>query len=154
MVHPNFSPSSMSRLSGDAVSESVLRCFVQVTVWQKVCLLVSVKPHGGFVGLRNSFDYVWNLLCQVGDISLKTEKKKTHFVARAIVVTPKGSDEGREAIVFLRRVHRRGRLERVTICFECCWGFNYTCDAQRTGVYCKALDKWASSPQAPPAKPV
>lgn len=115
--------------------------------------MVSVKPHGGLVGLRNSFDSVWSLLSQVGDLSLKTEKKKTHFVVRATVVTPKGSDEGRKALVFLRRVQRRGRLERVGICFECCWGFYFTCDSQTVGMYCKALDSWALSRPASVAEP-
>jgi hypothetical protein len=108
--------------------------------------MAPIKPHSGIVSLRDSFDSVWILLSQAGDVSLKTEKKKTRFVARATVITPKGSDEGKRAIVFLRRVNRRSRLEPVATCFECCWGFDYTCHSRRTGMYCKALDRWASSP--------
>jgi hypothetical protein len=115
--------------------------------------LVSVKPHGGFVGLNNSFDFVWDLLSQTGNLSLKTEKKKTHFVVRAAVITSKGPDAGKRAIVFLRRIHDQRRLEQVATCFECCWGFYYTCNSKRAGVYCKALDRWASSAQTSAAEP-
>lgn len=104
------------------------------------------------MGLRSSFDSVWTLLSQAGNLSLKTEKKKTNFVARTSVITLEGSDEGRRAILFLRRVHKGGRLERVAVCFECCWGFYYTCHSQRVGMYCKALDRWASSQQTHAAK--
>jgi hypothetical protein len=96
------------------------------------------------VGLRNSFDRVWTLLNGVGDLPLKTQKRKTHFVVRASIVAHKGSDRDR-AIVFLRRVHGRGRLEHGAICFECCWGSYYACDLGKIGMYCKALDKWTSS---------
>jgi hypothetical protein len=106
--------------------------------------LAPVKPHDGFVGLRNSFDRVWTLLHEVGDLSLKTQKRKTHFVVRAMIVAHECSDKDR-AIVFLRRVHMLGRLEQAAICFECCWGSYYACDLAKIGMYCKALDKWASS---------
>jgi hypothetical protein len=114
--------------------------------------MTPIKPHGGFVSLRDSFDSVWILLSQAGDVSLQTEKKKTRFVARATMIAPKGSDKGRRAIVFLRRANNRGKLKPVATCLECCWGFDTTCHSQRTGTYCKALDKWASSPETLPAK--
>ncbi|HXX87048.1 MAG TPA: hypothetical protein VEH86_01185 [Candidatus Acidoferrum sp.] len=102
--------------------------------------------------MNNSFDFVWDLLSKAGDLSLKTEKKKTHFVVRATIVTSKRQNEGRRAIVFLRRINKHGRLEQVATCFECCWGFYYTCNSKRAGVYCKVLDRWASSARASAAE--
>lgn len=110
-----------------------------------MCCLVKIKPHGGFVDLDNSFNDLWKALSEAGDLHLKTEKKKTHFIARASTCTSEDSNERKKAIVFLRRVHERGRLEEAATCLECCWGFYYTCDRQRIGMYCKVLDKWASS---------
>jgi hypothetical protein len=114
--------------------------------------MASIKPHNGFVSLHNSFDSVWILLNQAGDVTLKTEKKKTHFVARATMISPKGLDEGRRAIIFLRRANKRSRLKPVATCLECCWGTDTTCHSQRTGTYCKALDRWVSSLKNQPAK--
>jgi hypothetical protein len=113
-----------------------------------MCSLVKVKPHGGFVSLQNDFDPVWMLLSKAGGIHLRTEKKKTDFVIKASMIAPEGHHERRRAIVFLRRVHERGRVKRAAICFECCWGYYYTCRVQRIGMYCKALDKWASTKKA------
>jgi hypothetical protein len=107
--------------------------------------LVNVEPHGGFVGLQNDFDPVWALLSKAGDLHLKTQKKKTDFVIRASMIAPEGCDESKKAIVFLRRLHKEGKVEKAAVCFECCWGHYYTCRSQRIGMYCKALDKWAST---------
>jgi hypothetical protein len=115
------------------------------TLQAKGVLLVAIKAHGGHVDLQNSFDHVWTLLSKAGDTRLKTSKKKTHFVARASIVTPKGPDEGKKAIVFLRQIGEHRKLQETATCFECCWGPYYTCHSRRIGMYSKALDKWASS---------
>jgi uncharacterized glyoxalase superfamily metalloenzyme YdcJ len=107
--------------------------------------MVGIKPHGGFVGLRNDFDTVWELLNKHGDLGLKTEKKKTQFVAKASETTPGTGDEPQRAIVFLRGLHRQGRLVEPAVCFECCWKSYYNCRSKRIGMYCRALDKWAST---------
>lgn len=106
--------------------------------------MAAIKPHGGFVGLQNDFDPVWVLLNESGDLHLKTEKKKTHFVVRASRVTPEGCDKPKRAIVFLRRPSERGKPREASACLECCWGCYYNCSSHRIGMYCKALDKWAT----------
>jgi hypothetical protein len=113
----------------------------------EMCPLVGIEPHGGFVDLENSFERVWKLLNKAGSVRLKTEKKKTYFVARASMDTPRSCSEPKRAIVFLRQYQKGGRLEKVAVCFECCWSHYYTCQPQRTGMYCKPLDRWASSSQ-------
>jgi hypothetical protein len=110
--------------------------------------LVKIEPHGGFVDSENSFERVWQLLSEAGGVRLKTEKKKTHFVARASMDTPRGCNEPKKAIVFLRQRQKGGRLEKAAVCFECCWGYYYNCCPQRIDMYCKALDRWASLSQA------
>jgi hypothetical protein len=107
--------------------------------------MAGIKPHGGFVGLRNDFETVWRLLNRCGDLRLKTEKKKTHFVARASEMKPSARDELEIAIVFLRGLRRQGKLTEAAVCFECCWKCYYNCHSKRIGMYCRALDKWAST---------
>jgi hypothetical protein len=107
--------------------------------------LVGIKPHGGFVGLQNDFDTVWRLLNEHGDLHLMTEKRKTDFVAKASIVTPRTRDEPDRAIVFLRRLCRERKLREAAVCFECCWKCYYNCYSKRIGMYCRALDKWAST---------
>jgi hypothetical protein len=107
--------------------------------------MVGIKPHGGFVGLQNDFDTVWRLLNKHGDLRLKTEKKKTHFVAKASEMTPRTRDEPERVIVFLRGLHGQGKLKEGAACFECCWKCYYNCSSKRIGMYCRALDKWAST---------
>lgn len=103
-----------------------------------------IEPHYGLVSLRNDFDTVWELLDESGRVELKTEKKKTKFVAKASLVAPRGSDEQKRAIVFFRRLPDGARLQEVAVCFECCWEYYYSCYNQRVGMYSKVLDKWAS----------
>ena len=107
--------------------------------------LAGIEPHGGFVRLQNNFDIVWELLNKHGDLRLKTEKKKTHFVAKASMMTPRTLDKPERAIVFLRRLNGRGKLKEAAVCFECCWECYYDCHSKRIGMYCRALDKWAST---------
>jgi hypothetical protein len=111
----------------------------------KVHSLASIKPHGGFVGLRNDFDTVWALLKKHGDLRLKTEKKKTNFVAKASTMTPRTRNEPERAIVFLRGLRGHGKLKEAAACFECCWKCYYNCHSKRIGMYCRALDRWAST---------
>lgn len=110
-----------------------------------MCSLVKIEPHGGFVDLENSFERVWKLLSEADGVRLKTEKKKTHFVARASMGAPKDCNEPKKAIVFLRQRQKGGRWEKAAVCFECCWNCYYSCYPQRIGMYCKTLDRWASS---------
>jgi hypothetical protein len=107
--------------------------------------LAAIKPHGGFVGLQNDFNTVWRLLNKHGDLRLKTEKKKTCFVAKASKMTPGTRDEPERVIVFLRGLRRQERLKEAAACFECCWKCYYNCHSKRIGMYCRVLDKWAST---------
>jgi hypothetical protein len=107
--------------------------------------MVKIEPHGGSVNLDNTFDYVWRLLSEGNDVNLKTEKKKTHFVAKALMVPSRDSNKSKKTIVFLRRLSEGGRLQEVATCFDCCWGLYYSCYSRGIGMYCKALDKWASA---------
>ena len=110
--------------------------------------MAAIKPHGGFVGLQNDFDSVWTLLKKHGDLRLKTEKKKTHFVAKASKMTPRTRDEPERALVFLRGLHGQRKLKEAAVCFECCWKCYYNCYSKRIGMYCRVLDKWASKTTA------
>lgn len=107
-------------------------------------LIGLTKPHFGLVRLRNDFDTVWTLLNKSGPIELKTEKKKTSFVAKASFVTKKGTNEQKRAMVLLRRFPGNVRLEEAAVCFECCWESYYSCRGQKIGLYAKVLDKWTS----------
>lgn len=108
--------------------------------------MTTAKPHDGFVSLHNEFEVVWEFLDKTGGVRLKTEKKKTYFVARALTIPLEGRDGSKRAIAFVRlRAHKRGKLEKTAICLECCWRHCYACSFQRIGTYCKALDKWVSA---------
>ncbi len=107
--------------------------------------MLDIRPHYKKVGLRNEFLDVWRLLKDAGEVRLKTEKKKTIFIARAATIKyERGNGKEVKTIAFLRQIARHGKLKQVSACLECCWGYYYSCTSQPVGAYCKALDKWAT----------
>lgn len=96
------------------------------------------ETHQGNVRLVSEFDNVWESLNKTGERSLQTVRKRTPFIAKAIVIG-KGKHLDERAIVFFGE--KNGKRKRNATSYECCWGHYYNCDGTRIGMYCEPLGR-------------
>lgn len=100
--------------------------------------MAKYEIHQRNVELFSNFNIEWEFLNRKGELSLRTEKNRVTFIAKASVAK-RGKHSGERVIQFLNKDTRRASA----YVFSCCWGYHTNCYGQgtRIGMYCQALDK-------------